>query len=176
MLSVEGINQKLPSFESFDLHVEFRINGRLYSFDNDSMDQVFMGENISLKRAIEQKMELQCFIDVGEEIEDIFFVVGSISLTWKPKESECYIGLLWINPSLRGNGLATFFLNEISTFADELGIVLALHALPFINPQTKPTIEDISKFKEFFRQFGFRDNLQTNGIGYDNLMERLPRP
>ncbi|MFX0173749.1 MAG: GNAT family N-acetyltransferase [Candidatus Hodarchaeota archaeon] len=173
MLSVAGIGQKLPPFENFDLRVKYRIYNNFRYFNIDCMDQVFMGENISLKRAIEQKTALQCFLDVGKESESDFIVCGSITLTWNPKENECYIGLLWIDPNFRGNGLATYILNEIINFADELSIVLTLHAMPFISPQIKPTREDILKLKVFFRQFGFQD--KSNGIGCNNLMERLLR-
>ena len=175
MLSVEGINQKLPPFDCLDLQVEFRINNQFLSFNIDSMNQVFLGENISFKRAIEKKTVVQCFLDVGEKINNDFFVGGYISLTWKPKENECYIGLLWIDPNFRGNGLATYILNEIIHFADELSIVLTLHAIPFISPKIKPTDEDILKLKGFFHQFGFRDNSNVKRIGCISSMERLPR-
>lgn len=175
MLSIVEINQNLPCFDCLDFQVEFRINNQLRSFNIHSIDQVFLGENISLKRAIDQKTILQCFIYVGEEFGGDFLKAGSVSLTWKPEQNECYIGILWITQEFRGNGLATYILNEIITFADELGIVLALHAMPFISPEEKPTYEDIFKLKDYYRRFGFRENSETKGIGFDNSMDRLPR-
>ncbi len=174
MYSVGEINQNLAYFDYWDFQVEFRINNQFHSFNINSMDQIFMGEYISLKRAIDQKKALQCFIDVGEEIRGDFLIIGSVSLTWKPEEKECYIGTLWIEPEFRGNGLASYILNEIVNFADELGILLALHAMPFIHPEKKPTDEEILKLKAYYRQFGFEENPETKGIGFNCIMERLP--
>lgn len=175
MYSVDKFNQNFKYLDDWDFQVEFRLNNQLSSFDIDTLDQVFMGEYMSLKKAIEQKNRLQCFIDVGEEVRGDFLALGSVSLTWKPEENECYIGTLWIEPDFRGNGLATYIFNEIINFADELGIILTLHAMPFIDPEKKPTTEDISELKDYYRRFGFRRSSDTKGIGYDSLMERLPR-
>jgi ribosomal protein S18 acetylase RimI-like enzyme len=176
MLSIAEINQNLWYYDWLDFQVEFRINNKLRCFDIDSFDQVFIGENISFKRAIEQKKRLQCFIDIGEEVEDDFLITGSVSLTWVPEKNECYIGSLWIEPEFRGNGLATYFLNEIINFADELKMILTLHVLPFISPEKKPTDEDISKLKDYYERFGFRRNSEMNVIEFGGFsMERLPR-
>ncbi|MFX1250949.1 MAG: GNAT family N-acetyltransferase [Promethearchaeota archaeon] len=138
------------------------------------MHQLFMGEKISLQRAIEQKKMLRCFIEVSEEVGGELLIAGSVSLTWDPKENECYIGVLWIEPEFRGNGLATYILSEITNFADELGIVLTLLVIPFISPEIKPTTEDILELKEFYQQFGFNDNSETKERGICCSMERLP--
>ncbi|MFX0061529.1 MAG: GNAT family N-acetyltransferase [Candidatus Hermodarchaeota archaeon] len=140
----------------------------------NSMDQVFMGEKISFQRAIKQKKMLRCFIDVSEELGGEVPIAGSVALTWNPEENECYIGVLWIEPEFRGTGLATYILNEITNFADELGIVLTLLAIPFITPEIKPTDKDILELKDFYQQFGFRDNSKKKERGIDCSMERLP--
>ncbi len=173
MYSVDEINQNFQHLDYWEFQVEFRINDQLRRLNINSIDEVFLGEHISLKKAIDQNETIHCFIDVGEEGE-VFHKVGSVSLTWKPEANECYIGTLWIEPEFRGNGLATNILNEIINLADELGIILTLHALPFINPENKPTDEEILKLKHYYRRFGFQDNLETNGIGFDCLMERAP--
>ncbi|MFX0120928.1 MAG: GNAT family N-acetyltransferase [Promethearchaeota archaeon] len=174
MFSVKETIQDFSSFNYWDINVEFQINNRSHIFNMHSIDQVFMGEDISLKRAIDQKITLRCFIDIGEVFIENFNMVGSVSLTWLPKENECYIGTIWIEPEFRGNGLATYILNEIIRFADEEGIVLALHAMPFINPQRKPTDKEISRLKAYYRGFGFKENSKTKGTGFDCSMERLP--
>ncbi len=175
MYSVDKINQNFSFLDYWDLQVEFRINKQLLNFKINNMDQVFMGEHISLKRAIDQKKTIQCFIDLGEEIGNDFLLIGTVSFTWKPERNECYLGNLWIKPEFRGNGLATYILNEIINFADELGIVLTLHALPFISPEKKPTNEEILKLKDYYQQFGFYENLETDGIGFNCSMKRFPR-
>ncbi|UCG89601.1 MAG: GNAT family N-acetyltransferase [Candidatus Heimdallarchaeota archaeon] len=174
MFSVKEIIQNSPYIDYWVLIVEFQINNQQHSFNIHTLDQVFMGDHISLKRAIDQKETLRCFIDIGEEVGGDFLTHGSFSLTWKPEENECYIGTLWIEPEFRGNGLATYIFNEIINFADELGIILTLHAMPFINPRKKPTDEEISKLKDYYRRFGFKENLETKGTGFDCSMERLP--
>ena len=138
------------------------------------MDQLFIGEKISFQRAIEQKTMLRCFIEVSEEVGGGLLIAGSISLTWDPEENECYIGVLWIEPEFRGTGLATYILSEITNFADELGIVLTLLAIPFITPEIKPTDEDILELKDFYQQFGFIDSSETKERGICCSMERLP--
>jgi GNAT superfamily N-acetyltransferase len=138
------------------------------------MDQLFMGEKISLQRAIEQKKMLRCFIEVSEEVGGELLIAGSASLTWNPEENECYMGVLWIEPEFRGTGLATYILSEITNFADELGMVLTLLAIPFITPEIKPTADDILELKDFYQQFGFRDNSETRERGICCSMERLP--
>ncbi|MFX0094951.1 MAG: GNAT family N-acetyltransferase [Candidatus Hodarchaeota archaeon] len=117
---------------------------------------------------------LRCFIDVCEKFEGELHLAGSISLTWDPKLDECYIGVLWVNPEFRGNGLATYILKAIIHFADELGIVLTLLAIPFITPNIKPTDEDILKSKNFFQQLGFKTCLGRTGIAFGCPMDRLP--
>ncbi|MFW9992884.1 MAG: GNAT family N-acetyltransferase [Candidatus Odinarchaeota archaeon] len=174
MYSVIEINQNQPYFDCWDVQVEYQINNQLLSFNNCSFDQVFTGENISLKRAIAEKKLLRCFIDIGRERGGDFIMAGSVSLIWKPEEHCCYMGGLWIEPEFRGNGLATYILNEITNFADELGMVLTLHALPFISPEIKPADEDISKLKDYYRQFGFSSNSETMGLASCCAMERLP--
>ena len=175
MLSVPEIKQILPDFNCLDFYLEFRINNQLRSFDIHSMDQVFTGKNISFQRAIEQKVKLQCLLDIGKELDGDFLVMGSISLTWKPEKRECYIGNLWIEPEFRGYGVGTSILTEIINFADDLEIVLTLHAIPFISPEIKPTIEDVLRLKSFYRRFGFIEKIKTKGMGLNSKMERLPR-
>ena len=175
MLSVPEIRQTLPDFNCLDFCLEFRINNQLHSFNIHSMDQVFMGKNISFKRAIEQKVMLQCLLDIGKDLDGDFLTIGSLSLTWKPKKRELYIGNLWIEPDFRGNGVGTSVLTEITNFADVLEIVLTLHAIPFISPEIKPTIEDILVLKNFYRRFGFKEKAETQVLGLNSAMKRLPR-
>lgn len=175
MFSVIENKQVFPSFDYWDFQVEFRINKELRSFNIQNMSQIFMGEKISLKKAIKQKSMLQCFIDLGEKLGGTFHNVGSVSFTWDPEQNECYIGNLWIEPEFRGNGIGTYILNEIINFTDELGVVLTLHAIPFISPEEKPTIEDILRLKDFYRRFGFRENYQTKGLDFCGSMSRKPR-
>ncbi|MFX0209164.1 MAG: hypothetical protein ACFFDT_24485, partial [Candidatus Hodarchaeota archaeon] len=66
MFSVKETIQNFPYFGYWDFIVEFQIDNQRHSFNLHTLDQVFMGENISLKRAIDQKKTLNCFIDVGE--------------------------------------------------------------------------------------------------------------
>lgn len=174
MLSVAEIKQILPDFDCWNFHAEFRIDDQLHCFTIHSMDQVFMGKNISLKGAIDQKAMMQCLLDIGKELAGDFLMIGSVSLTWDPKKRECYIGNLWIEPDFRGNGIGTSILTEIINFADMEGIILTLHALPFISPERKPTSEEVLKLKNFYRCFGFRDKSETKRIFLNSPMERLP--
>ncbi|MFX0182217.1 MAG: GNAT family N-acetyltransferase [Candidatus Hodarchaeota archaeon] len=175
MFSVKENIHKFPNLDYWDFNVEFQINNQSHRFYIHTLDQVFMGGHISINRAINEEKTLYCFIDVGEEHRGDFLKVGSFSLTWKPDENECYIGTLWIEPEFRGNGLATYIFNEIIDLADELGIVLTLHAMPFISPKRKPTDEEILKLKDYYRRFGFKESSTTKGTGFDCSMERLPR-
>jgi ribosomal protein S18 acetylase RimI-like enzyme len=175
MYSIVENNQNFPSFDYWDFQVEFRINKGLHCFGVQSLSQIFLGENISVQRAIEQQAILHCFIDMGERFKGDFLNVGSVSLTWDPEDNACYIGNLWIEPEFRGNGLATGILNEIINFADELGIVLTLHVLPFISPEKKPTDKDVSKLKAFYQRFGFKTTSEKEGMIFGCLMKRIPR-
>ncbi|MFW9779742.1 MAG: GNAT family N-acetyltransferase [Candidatus Heimdallarchaeota archaeon] len=174
MFTVAENKRNFPSFDYWDFQVEFRINNGFRSFEFQSINQVFIGDYISLKSAIAQKTMLQCLIDIGEQNRGEFLIIGSVSLTWEPTKNECYIGNLWIEPDFRGNGLGTKLLNEIGTFADELGIVLTLHAKPFISPEKKPTPEDILELKDFYRRFGFREASNTKGMLISCAMKRIP--
>jgi GNAT superfamily N-acetyltransferase len=120
-------------------------------------------------------MSLQWLLDIGESDQEVFHQIASLSLSWKSKENECYIGNLWIQPDFRGNGLSTLIFNEIINYADELGIVLALHAIPFISLEEKPTDEDVSKLADYYSRFGFRRNLNYNGITFNSRMVRFPQ-
>jgi GNAT superfamily N-acetyltransferase len=137
MLSVTEIIQNGSLFDHIEFHAEFRIDNQLRCFDIQSIDQIFMGENVSIKRAIDEKMSLQWLLDIGDGNQDEFHEVASISLSWKSDQNECYIGNLWIQADFRGNGLSSLIFNEIIDYADELGIILTLHAIPFIGPQKK---------------------------------------
>lgn len=174
MFSVAKINQNPSYFETLNFQTTFRVNNRFYNTNNDGFDQVFIGETLSFKRAIERNMTLQCFIDIGEELNGDFQNIASISLTWRPRKKECYFGYLWIEPDFRGNGLATYLINQICSYANELEIIVTLHAMPFVTPYIKPTFEDIQHFKGFFKQFGFKNCSKTGEIGFCNSMERLP--
>ncbi|MFX1283191.1 MAG: GNAT family N-acetyltransferase [Promethearchaeota archaeon] len=175
MFSVKETIRNFPYFDYWDFKVEFQIDNQCYCINIHTLDQVFNGEHISFRRAIDQKKTLRCFVDIGEEVGGDFLTLGSVSLTWKPEEKECYIGTVWIEPDYRGHGLATYIFNEIINFADEFEIPLSLHAMPFINPERKPTDEEILKLKDYYRRFGFKENSIIQGIGYDCSMERLPR-
>ncbi|MFX0052844.1 MAG: GNAT family N-acetyltransferase [Candidatus Hermodarchaeota archaeon] len=174
MFSVKENIQQFPNFDYWDFVVEFQTNNQSHSIYFHALDQVFMGGHISLKRAIDQEKTLFCFIDIGEEFRGDFLKVGSFSLVWRPEKNECYIGTLWIEPEFRGNGLANDIFNEIINLADELGIILTLHAVPFISPEEKPTDQEILKLKDYYRRFGFVENSTTKGTGFDCSMERLP--
>ncbi|MFX1513838.1 MAG: GNAT family N-acetyltransferase, partial [Promethearchaeota archaeon] len=179
MLSVKGINQKWQYLDSWDLQVEFQINYELRSFNISNLDQVFLGEIISLRRAIVEKKRLFCFLDFGRSYGNDFLKVGSFSFIWKHEKNECHIGLLWIEPEFRGNGLATQILNEIIDYADQLGIVLTLHAIPFTDPEKIPPISDILRLKRFYTRFGFfsdtnKDRSNAYESSLDHFMKRLP--
>ena len=174
MLSIIEINEKQSFLKSWDLSVELRVGKELKRFMASSMDKIFVDENFSLKRAIDNKKTLRCFIDIGERQDNDFSVTGSVSLSWNPKRNNCYIGLLWIEPEFRYNGIAKSIMNELIHFADELGVILTLHALPFINPNIKPSNEDILNCKAFYYQFGFKEHEGCKEIGFDSYLERLP--
>ncbi|UCG00438.1 MAG: GNAT family N-acetyltransferase [Candidatus Heimdallarchaeota archaeon] len=174
MYSVTETNQDCANLDYWDFQVEFQTNSQFCHFNINSLEEVFMGEPISLKRVIDQKKTINCFIDIGEEIKDDFLRIGSFSLAWKAKKNECYIGTLWIEPEFRGNGLSTYIFEELTEIADELGITLTLHAMPFISPEKKPTDEEILKLKNYYHRFGFKENSEMKGIGFDCLMERIP--
>jgi GNAT superfamily N-acetyltransferase len=133
-----------------------------------------MGENVSIKRAIDEKMSLQWLLDIGDGNQDEFHEVASISLSWKSDQNECYIGNLWIQADFRGNGLSSLIFNEIIDYADELGIILTLHAIPFIGPQKKPTDDDVNRLVNYYERFGFKRSPESNGILYDSRMVRFP--
>jgi len=174
MYSVDEINQNFLHLDYWEFQVEFQINNQRRLFNINSMDEIFLGDQISIKKAMDQKETLHCFIDIGEDIQGDFIRIGSFSLTWKAKRNECYIGTLWIEPEFRGNGLSTNIFEELTEIADELGIALTLHAIPFISPEKKPTPKEILKLKHYYRRFGFQENSETKGIGFDCLMERVP--
>ncbi|MFX1507494.1 MAG: GNAT family N-acetyltransferase [Promethearchaeota archaeon] len=174
MYTADEINQNFLHLDYWEYQVEFLVNNRIHHFKINSIEEVFIGEPISLKRAIDQKKTLNCFIDIGEEIQGDFIGIGSFSLTWKAKRNECYIGTLWVEPEFRGNRLSTYIFEELTEIADELGIALTLHAMPFISPEKKPTDEEIMKLKEYYQRFGFKENPETKGVGFDCLMERVP--
>jgi GNAT superfamily N-acetyltransferase len=137
------------------------------------MKQIFMGEKVSIKKAIDEKIHLQWLLDIGDSSEDDFHELASLSLSWNSKQNECYIGNLWIQPDFRGNGLSTLILNEIIDYADELGIILTLHAIPFIDPEKKPTDDDVDRLVNFYKRFGFKRNPKSNGTLYDSRMVRF---
>ena len=174
MYTADEINQNFLHLDYWKYQVEYRIDNQVRHFNINSIEEVFIGEPISLKRAIDQNKTLHCFIDIGEEIQDDFIRIGSFSLTWKAKRNECYIGTLWIEPEFRGYGLSTYIFEELTEIADELGIALTLHAMPFISPEKKPTDEKILKLKNYYNRFGFKENSEMKGIGFDCLMERFP--
>jgi len=174
MLSITEINENYSFLKSWELSIELRLNRQLHRFMAGSMDKIFLDENFSLKRAIDHKKTLRCFIDIGERHDNDFNVAGSVSFSWNPKTNKCYIGLIWIEPEFRNNGIATYIMNELTHFADDLGVVLTLHALPFINLKCKPSDEDIFNCKLFYSQFGFREHEKTKEIGFNSYMERLP--
>ncbi|MFX1515956.1 MAG: GNAT family N-acetyltransferase [Promethearchaeota archaeon] len=174
MYTVDEINQRFPHLDYWEYQVEFRINNQVRHFNFNSIEEVFLGEPFSLRGAIDQNETLNCFIDIGEEIQGDFIGIGSFSLTWKAKRNECYIGTLWIEPEFRGNRLSTYIFEELTEIADDLGIALTLHAMPFISPEKKPTGEEILKLKNYYHRFGFKENSEMKGIGFDCLMERIP--
>ena len=175
MLSVVEIIQIGSLFECLDFQAEFRIGNQLRYIDIHNLEQIFMGENLSIKKAIDEKIPLQWLLDIGESHQEDFYLIASLSLTWRSKENECYIGNLWIQPDFRGNGLSTLIFNEIIDYADELGIVLTLHAIPFISSEKKPTDDEVSKLAEYYNRFGFKRNPVYNGISFNSRMVRLPQ-
>ncbi|MHA2227460.1 MAG: GNAT family N-acetyltransferase [Candidatus Hodarchaeales archaeon] len=174
MLSVAEIIQNGSLFDYIDYHAKFRIGSQLRCIDIHSIKQIFIGEYASIKRAIDEKTPLQWLLDIGESYKGEFYLIASLSLSWKFKMNECYIGNLWIQPDYRGNGLSTLIFNEIIDYADELGIVLTLHAIPFISPEKKPTEKDVSKLAEYYNRFGFKRDPDSNGICFNSRMVRLP--
>jgi GNAT superfamily N-acetyltransferase len=175
MLSVAENIQIGSLFEYLDFQAEFRIGNQLRFTDIHSMEQIFMGESVSIKKAIDEKIPLQWLLDIGETHQEDFHSIASLSLTWKSKENECYIGNLWIQPDFRGNNLSTLIFNEIIDYADELGIVLTLHAIPFISPEKKPTDDEVSKLADYYNRFGFKRNPGYEGILFNSRMVRLPQ-
>ncbi len=175
MLSIIEIDENHSFLKSWDLNIELRLSKQVHRFMASSMDKIFLDENFSLKKAIDHKKTLRCFIDIGERHNNDFIVAGSVSFSWNPKRNNCYIGLLWTEPTFRNNGLATYIMNELIHFADDLGVILTLHALPFINPNCKPSNEDILNCKTFYCQFGFREHEKTKEIGSNSYMKRLPQ-
>ena len=174
MYTADEINQSILHLDYWEYQVEFRINDQVLHLNINNIEEVFIGEPISLKRAIDQNKTLNCFIDIGEEIQGNFIGIGSFSLTWKAKKNECYIGTLWIEPEFRGNRLSTHIFEELTENADDLGIALTLHAMPFISPEKKPTDDEILRLKNYYHRFGFNENSEMKGIGFDCLMERIP--
>ena len=175
MTSAIKIKQNELQFDYLYYQVEFRKNNHLRCFSINSLDQVFMGEKISFQKAINKKSMLQCFIEFGGDYKGEFLTAGSVSLTWEPNENAIYVGLLWIEPSFRGNELSTYILNEIINFADELGIILTLYAIPFISLKMKPTDKDISELKKYYNRFGFRNSSKARKLGFHCSMERIPK-
>ena len=175
MLSVAEIIQIGSLFEYLVFQAEFRIGNQLRCIDIHSIEQIFMGEIVSIQKAIDEKIPLQWLLDIGDSRQEDFYPIANLSLTWKSKESECHIGNLWIEPDFRGNGLSTLIFNEIIDYADELGIVLTLHAIPFISPEKKPTDDEVSKLAGYYNRFGFKRNLDYDGISFNSRMVRLPQ-
>jgi len=175
LLSIAEIIQTKSLFDYLDFRAEIRICNQLRYIDIHSLEQVFIGENVSIKRAINEKKSFQWLLDIGESHKDDFHCIASLSLSWKVKEKECYIGNLWVEPDFRGNGLSTLIFNEIIEYADELGVALSLHALPFISPEEKPSNDDVSKLADYYIRFGFRRNPDTDGISYNSKMVRFPQ-
>ena len=175
MLIVAEVTPIGSLVDSLDFHAELRIGNQLCCFDINSIEQIFMGEKGSIKRAIDEKTPIQWLLDIGESYQEDFHPIASLSLSWKSKENECYIANLWIQPDFRGNGISTFILNEIIDYADELGVVLTLHAVPFISPEEKPTDDDVSKLVGYYNRFGFKRNPVYNGITFNSKMVRSPQ-
>lgn len=175
MFSAAKIKQNELQYDYLYYQVEFRVKNRFHCFSINSLDQVFMGEYISFQKAITKKSMLQCFIEFGGDYRGDFFIAGSVSLTWEPDKNAIYIGLIWIEPLFRGNELSTYILNEITNFADELGVILTLYAIPFIGLKIKPTDKDISELKKYYNRFGFKSNSKARKLGFHCSMERLPR-
>jgi GNAT superfamily N-acetyltransferase len=174
MLSVAEINQIESFSDSFDFYAKCRINNSFTCFRIHSLEQIFMGETGSIKKAIDKQMRVQWLLDIGEDLGDNFLTIASIAITWKPQQNECYIGNLWVEPEYRGNGLATLILNEIITYADELGVILTLHAIPFVGPEKKPTHDDIMRLVDHYCRFGFKRIQNILGIRLGPTMVRLP--
>ena len=174
MLSSAEIKEIRASFDYFDFSVEFHQNRKIRRINILSMDQVFMDEEISIRKAIHHKTLIRCFIDVGEDHIDDFVSYGSLSLTYEPKLKKCIIGLIWIEPEYRGKGLATYFLDQITTAADDLDLVLSLFALPYVGNANEPKEKDFQKLKDFYEQFGFKESSQVRGTGFDYTMTRIP--
>jgi GNAT superfamily N-acetyltransferase len=175
MLSISEIIQNGSLFDHLDFRAKYRINNQLICFDIHSIKQIFMGEIVSIKKAIDQKLPLQWLLDLGESHREDFHQMACLSICWNPKENECYIGNIWIEPDFRGNGLATVIFNEIIYYADELGIILTLRAIPFLGPDKKPSEDDVSDLARYYKRFGFKRILEPNEILYDAKMERLPQ-
>lgn len=173
MISVTNQNENKLNFDISDFKVLFQKSDQSYNLRFNSLDQVFLGKEISISNAIIQKTMLYCFIEFGREYNDGFQNVGSVSLTLHPNEREIYIGLIWIEPEFRGNRVASIILSEIVFLAEQFSINLALHAIPFINPHVKPGTEDISNLKNFYRDYGFKENLIAGKLSECSLMERL---
>ena len=175
MLSIAEIIQNGSLFNHLDFRAKYRINNQLICFDIHSIKQIFMGEIVSIKKAIDQKMPLQWLLDLGENHKEDFQLIACLSLSWNSSENECYIGNLWIEPDFRGNGLATLIFNEITHYADKLGIILTLRAIPFLGPNKKPSEDDVSNLARYYKRFGFKRIPDSNEILYDAKMERFPR-
>ena len=175
MLSIPEVVQIGSLFDYFDYHAEFRIDNQLHYIDIHSMEQIFLGEQVSIKKAIDEKKSLQWLLDIGENHQEDFHQVASLSLSWESKENECYIGNLWIQPEFRGNGLSTLIFNELVDYADELGIVLTLHAIPFKDPTEKPTVDDVAKLINYYKRFGFKKQPIASGITFNSRMIRFPQ-
>lgn len=175
MLSTGEIKENQSTFEFFDFCVEFQMDKHPRRIRKQNISEIFMGEKISIRKAICQKTLLRCFIDIGEEATDHFISYGNISLTWEPKENLCIIGVIWIKPEFRGKGIASYLLDQVTSFADELGIVVTLFALPFVIAKKRPTRKEISVIQEYYKRFGFNKSSKVSGTGFDCSMKRFPR-
>ena len=96
MYSVAENNNVLSIFDTWDLKGCFRIKNTFHTINLPNIEQVFFGENLSLKEAIDQKKAIQCFIEIEENNEENFLDVGTISLAWNPKENECRVSFFLI--------------------------------------------------------------------------------